>query len=45
MFERTVIYRGIKIPPISGKRSPTALAIRDAFQTELKQRRGKPARG
>jgi hypothetical protein len=30
-FERTVVYRGIKIPPISGQRSATARAIRDAL--------------
>jgi hypothetical protein len=31
--ERTVIYRGIKIAPMSGKRFATANAIRDALRT------------
>jgi HTH-type transcriptional regulator / antitoxin HigA len=30
--ESVVVYRGIKIPPISGKRSPTAEALRDALR-------------
>ena len=42
-FERTVVYRGIKIPPISGKPSATALAIRDALRTQSEQSRGKAA--
>jgi hypothetical protein len=43
--ERTVIYRGIKIAPMSGKRSATANAIRDALRTKSEQTtRGKPAR-
>jgi hypothetical protein len=41
--ERTVIYRGIKIAPISGKRSATAKAIRDALRTKSEQTRGEPA--
>ena len=45
MFERTVIYRGIKIPPIAGRRSATAQAIRDAFRTKAEQLRGEPGRG
>jgi hypothetical protein len=45
MFERTVVYRGIKIPPIAGRRSATAQAIRDAFRTKSEQLRGEPARG
>lgn len=34
-FERTVIYRGIKIEPMmaAGKRSPLARAIRDDLRT------------
>jgi hypothetical protein len=39
--ERPVLYRGIKIAPICGARSPLAKAIRDGLQT-LK---GKRARG
>ena len=30
-FDRAVVYRGIKIPPIRGRRSATAQAIRDAL--------------
>jgi hypothetical protein len=41
--ERTVIYRGIKIAPMSGKRSATAKAIRDALRTKSEQTRGEPA--
>jgi len=32
--ESTVIYRGIKIAPVNGKRSATAKAIRDALQAK-----------
>jgi hypothetical protein len=45
MFDRPIVYRGIKIPPIAGRRSATAQAIRDAFRTQSEQLRGKPARG
>lgn len=41
--ERTVVYRGIKIAPMSGKRSPTAEAIRDALRTRSEQARGEAA--
>jgi hypothetical protein len=41
--ERTVVYRGIKIAPMSGKRSATAKAIRDALRTKSEQTRGEPA--
>ena len=44
-FERTVVYRGIKIPPMSGRRSATARAIRDALRTKSEHLRGEPARG
>jgi hypothetical protein len=45
-FERTVVYRGIKIAPISGKRSATSRAIRDALQTKVERVRGdESARG
>ena len=41
-FERTVIYRGIKIEPLkAGKRSPVARAIRDDLRTKSEQLRGK----
>jgi len=43
--EGTVVYRGIKIAPMSGKRSATAQALRDALQTESKRLRGKSAHG
>jgi hypothetical protein len=42
--ERTVIYHGIKIAPISGKRSATAEAIRDALRARSEQARGALAR-
>lgn len=41
--ERTVTYRGVKIAPMSGKRSPLAQAIRDGLRTKSKQSRGEPA--
>jgi hypothetical protein len=44
-FNRTVIYRGIKIPPIKGRRSPTAQAIRDALRTKSEHPRGGPSHG
>jgi hypothetical protein len=42
-FERTVIYRGIKIEPTmaAGKRSSLARAIRDDLRTKSEQSRGK----
>jgi hypothetical protein len=43
--EGTVVYRGIKIAPLSGKRSATAQAIRDALRTKSGQLRGESARG
>jgi hypothetical protein len=43
--EGTVVYRGIKIAPMSGKRSATAQALRDALRTESKRLRGKSAHG
>lgn len=39
--ERTVIYRGIKIAPIVGQRSPLAKTIRDGLRTQSEQSRGK----
>jgi hypothetical protein len=41
--ERMVVYCGIKIAPMSGKRSATAKAIRDALRTKSEQTRGEPA--
>ncbi len=41
--ERMVVYHGIKIAPIAGKRSPTAEAIRDALRTKSESARAKPA--
>jgi hypothetical protein len=43
--EGTVVYRGIKIAPMSGKRSATARSIRDALRTKSEQLRGESARG
>ncbi len=45
--EDTVVYRGIKIKlaPMSGKRSPTAEAIRDALNMKYSQSRGKASPG
>jgi len=31
--DRTVVYRGIKIEPMTGRRSPLARAIRDGLRT------------
>ena len=37
------MYHGIKIAPITGKRSPVAEAIRDALRTRSKAAHGEPA--
>lgn len=42
-FERPVIYRGIKIEPIAGKRSAVARAIRDDLRKQSEQSRRKSA--
>jgi hypothetical protein len=42
--ESTVVYRGIKIAPITCRRSDVAKAIRDALRTKSGQLRAKPAR-
>jgi hypothetical protein len=42
-FERPVIYRGIKIDPIAGKRSSLARAIRDDLRKQSEQSRRKSA--
>ena len=41
--EPTVIYRGIKIPPIYGERSATARVIRDRLREMYTRPRGRPA--
>jgi Arc/MetJ family transcription regulator len=41
--DRTVVYRGIKIAPMTGRRSAVAKAIRDALRTKSEQLRAKPA--
>lgn len=38
--EPAVVYRGIKIAPIAGKRSKTAKAIRAALQAKSEQSSG-----
>jgi hypothetical protein len=38
---RTFVYRGIMIPPVIGKRSPTAQAIREALQAMLESERAR----
>ena len=43
--ERPVVYHGIKIAPIAGKRSPLAQAIRDALRTKSESAGGEPAHG
>jgi len=40
--ERAVIYRGIRIEPAVGKRSPLARAIRDGFREMAEQARDEP---
>jgi len=40
--ERTVVYRGIKIKPMSGKRSPLAQAIRDGLRAKYEKLRAEP---
>jgi hypothetical protein len=42
--ERPVVYRGIRIDPIPGKRSAVAQTLRDALRTKAEQPRGEPAR-
>jgi len=40
-YDRPVIYRGIKIEPIAGKRSSLARAIRDDLWAKAEKSRGK----
>jgi hypothetical protein len=39
---RTVVYRGIKIQLMSGKRSPLAQAIRDGLRAKYEKLRAEP---
>lgn len=41
--ERTVVYRGIKIAPIAGKRSETAITLREALKGEAGPSHDRPA--
>jgi hypothetical protein len=41
--DRTVVYRGIKIAPMAGKRSAVAEAIRDALRMRSEESRAEPA--
>ena len=43
--ERTVVYRGIKIAPMTGKRSKLAKTLRDALQAKSEKPSGQPVRG
>jgi hypothetical protein len=42
--ESVVVYRGIRIPPMPGKRSATSVAIRDAFRARTGHPRGESDR-
>jgi len=42
--EGTVVYRGIKIEPVIGKRSPLARAIRDGFRAVAERSRDEPTK-
>ena len=42
-IEQTVVYNGIKIAPITGKRSAAARSLRDALKLRSEQARGTPA--
>lgn len=41
--EPTVVYHGIKIAPITGKRSAASRSLRDALKLKSEQLRGTPA--
>jgi hypothetical protein len=41
--KRTVLYRGVKIIPKTGKRSPIAKVIRDGLRTKSEQSHGETA--
>jgi hypothetical protein len=41
--EKAFVYRGIKIPPAIGRRSPLAQAIRDDLRKMSEQSHGEPA--
>ena len=40
--DRTIVYHGIKIPPIAGKRSPLSSAIREALFANARIRGDEP---
>lgn len=42
--KRAVVYRGVKIIPKTGKRSPIAKIIRDGLRTTSEQAHGETAR-
>ncbi|UAL09961.1 hypothetical protein [Caulobacter segnis] len=42
--ERVVVYRGIKIAPMIGKRSKIAEAIRDGLKINSEKLRGDPGK-
>ena len=44
MAERPVVYRGIKLAPMFGKRSAISRAIREDLQAVSDQTRGEPAK-
>jgi hypothetical protein len=41
--DRTVVYHGIKIASMTGRRSPLAQAIREGFRSNAERSRGEPA--
>lgn len=41
--EKAFVYRGIKIPPANGRRSPLAQAILDDLRKMSERSRGEPA--
>jgi len=44
MAERPVVYRGIKLAPMFGRRSAISKAIRDDLKAASEQSRGEPAK-
>ena len=42
--ERAVVYHGIKIEPMGGKRSAVARYLREALKSKSEKSRGEPAR-
>lgn len=41
--DRTVVYHGLKIPPMSGRRSSLARDIRKQFEAMAEKTHGEPA--